>query len=288
MNLVRRAEKHLPQSLLLLCASGCGALDAWWGSWARADDERKGCLVATRNGRSPPRSWCKNAGHPMKTVTTINAEDLAAAQRWFARLLAPDCSDAERAWFEHWRDTAPAHLAAYRQVEDVWQRSERTRQDPAIAAALREARHPASGRARRVWWPALAVAASLLVAVGLMFRHQLLPDNVPAIRYATVLGEQRSVTLKDGSQVILDTASELLVQYGSRERKLTLQRGRADFSVQHDDDAQRPFVVHAATGTVTATGTQFQVRVESGIGTVTLLEGQVRVAAQDGEQQQVA
>src|SRR3546814_9238605 len=83
----------------------------------------------------------------------------------------------------------------YRQVEDVWQRSERTRQDPAIAAALREARHPASGRARRVWWPALAVAASLLVAVGLMFRHQLLPDNVPAIRYATVLGEQRSVTL---------------------------------------------------------------------------------------------
>src|SRR3546814_2273737 len=107
-----------------------------------------------------------------------------------------------------------------------------TRQDPAIAAALREARHPASGRARRVWWPALAVAASLLVAVGLMFRHQLLPDNVPAIRYATVLGEQRSVTLKDGSQVILDTASELLVQYGSRERKLTLQRGRADFSVQ--------------------------------------------------------
>src|SRR3546814_3268605 len=121
-----------------------------------------------------------------------------------------------------------------------------------------------------------------------MFRHQLLPDNVPAIRYATVLGEKRSVTLKDGSQVILDTASELLVQYGSRERKLTLQRGRADFSVQHDDDAQRPFVVHAATGTVTATGTQFQVRVESGIGTVTLLEGQVRVAAPDGEQQQVA
>src|SRR3546814_8775740 len=43
-----------------------------------------------------------------------------------------------------------------------------------------------------------------------------------------------------------------------------------------------------ATCTVTATGTQFQARVESGICTVTLLEGQVRVAAQDGEQQQVA
>src|SRR3546814_17987900 len=147
----------------------------------------------------------------MKTVTTIKAEYRAAAQRGFARRLAPDCSDAERAWFEHWRDTAPAHLAAYRQVEDVWQRSERTRQDPAIAAALREARHPASGRARRVWWPALAVAASLLVAVGLMFRHQLLPANVPAIRYATVLGEKRPVTRKASTTVIPDTPPETLV-----------------------------------------------------------------------------
>src|SRR3546814_19581689 len=101
-----------------------------------------------------------------------------------------------------------------------------------------------------------------------------------------VLGEQRSVTLKDGSQVILDTASELLVQYGSRERKLTLQRGWADFSVQHDDHAPRPFVVPAAPGTVTATGTQFQVRVETGLGPVTFLEDQFSVAAHDGEQKQ--
>lgn len=219
-------------------------------------------------------------------IATANAEVLAAAQRWFARLLAPDCNDAERAQFEHWRNADPAHAAAYRQVEDVWQRSERTRHDPAIAAALREAQHPVPDRARRAWWPALAVAASLLLAVGMLFRHQLFPENVAAVRYATVLGEQRTVALEGGSQVVLDTASELLVQYGSRERKLTLQHGRAEFRVQHD--AKRPFVVHAATGTVTATGTQFQVRVENGVGTVTLLEGQVRVATQSGEQEQLA
>lgn len=215
-----------------------------------------------------------------------NDEGHATAQRWFARLLAPDCSTAERVEFERWRAADPLHAAAYEDVEDVWQRSEKLRHQPDIAAALREARRPAPRHTERNWWPALAVAASLLLAVGLLFRHQLFPEQVPAVRYATALGEQRTLTLEDGSTVVLDTTSELLVQFGRRERSLTLQQGRADFQVQ--SDAQRPFVVHTATGTVTATGTQFQVRVEQGIGTVTLLEGQVQVAAAAGGNTQSA
>lgn len=215
----------------------------------------------------------------MKTPSA-NDEVHAAAQRWFARLLAPDCSVTERAEFARWRAADPLHATAYADVEDVWQRSEKLRHQPDIAAALREARRPAPKRTERSWWPALAVTASLLLAVGLLFRYQLFPEEVPTVRYATVLGEQRTFTLEDGSTVVLDTTSELLVQYGKRQRSITLQQGRADFQVQ--SDAQRPFVVHAANGSVTATGTQFQVRVERGIGTVTLLEGQVLVAAATG------
>lgn len=211
---------------------------------------------------------------------SANDEVHTTAQRWFARLLAPDCSAVERAEFERWRAANPLHAAAYENVEDVWQRSEKLRHQPDIAAALREARRPAPRRTERSWWPAMAVAASLLLAVGLLFRHQLFPEKVLTVRYATALGEQRTLTLEDGSTVVLDTASKLLVQFSSRERSLTLQQGRADFQVHAD--AQRPFVVHAANGTVTATGTQFQVRVEQGIGRVTLLEGQVQVAAAAG------
>lgn len=215
-----------------------------------------------------------------------NDEVNAAAQRWFARLLAPDCSTAERAEFERWRTADPLHAIAYESVEDVWQRSEKLRHQPDIAAALREARRPTPKRAERSWWPALAVTASVVLAVGFLFRQQLFPEDIPAVRYATVLGEQRTFTLEDGSTVVLDTTSELLVQYGRRQRSLTLQQGRADFHVK--SDAQRPFVVHAANGTVTAIGTQFQVRVERGIGTVSLLEGQVLVAATTGGNTQPA
>lgn len=212
----------------------------------------------------------------MNTVSA-NAEIRSAAQAWFARLLAHDCNEAERAAFERWRNADPAHAAAYRQVEEVWQRSATMREDPAIAAALQEALRPAvQPRKTRRWWPALAAAASVLLAVTLLFRMYG-PEDVPAVRYATAIGEQRTIALEDGSKVVLDTASALQVRYGKRERRLTLEQGQADFRVAKDAD--RPFVVRAAGGSVAALGTQFQIRIDGDVGMVTLLEGQVRVTA---------
>lgn len=210
-------------------------------------------------------------------ATSANAEVRNAAQQWFARLMAQDCNDTERAAFERWRAASPANAAAFRQVEDVWQRSATMRDDPAIAAALQEALRPAAPpRKARRWWPALAAAASLLLTVTLLIRMYG-SEDVPALRYATIIGEQRTIALEDGSKVVLDTASVLQVQLGERERRLTLEQGQADFHVRAD--TRRPFVVHAAGGSVTALGTQFQVRIDGDIGMVTLLEGQVRVAA---------
>src|SRR3546814_10417550 len=99
-------------------------------------------------------------------------------------------------------------------------------------------------------------------------------------RCALVTGVQ-TCALPICSRVVLDTDSDLQVQYGKRERRLTLLKGRADFQVQHDTD--RPFVVLVGDASVTATGTQFQVRASGEAGIVTLLEGQVVVAARDGK-----
>lgn len=211
-------------------------------------------------------------------TTPTNAEIRALAQQWFARLLAPDCSDVDRAGFDRWRVADRAHADAYREVEDVWQRSGDMRTDPAIAAALQEAlRIPARSHASgRKWWPALAVAATVVLAITMLVRVLAVPE-VPVVRYATVLGEQRTIVLPDGSKVVLDTATELFVQIDKRERNLTLQQGQAEFQVHKD--ASRPFVVRVGDGSVTATGTQFQVRTDHGASTVTLLEGRVLVAA---------
>lgn len=213
------------------------------------------------------------------TTTSTDTEIRTTAQQWFARLLASDCNELEHAAFNRWRAASPLHDAAYREVADVWERSAGLREDPVIAAALQEAMRPAVRLGRphhQRWWPALAAAASVVLAATILL-WALMPRDVVGIRYATVLGEQRTVVLADGSRVVLDTDSELLAQIDKRTRQLTLQRGQADFEVQHD--ATRPFVVHVGDGSVTATGTHFQVRVGKSNSVVTLLQGQVVVAA---------
>ncbi|MCR6700952.1 MAG: FecR domain-containing protein [Dokdonella sp.] len=211
-----------------------------------------------------------------------NADDIARSQahRWFARLRAPDCSSEERAAFERWR-AEPRHADAYANLEDLWDLSaELAQEDPDIAAAVREARHidKRSWLARRRW-PLLATAASVLVAWLFLMSMQGAPGTI--YQYATAAGEQRTIDLEDGSHVVMDTATRLDVHYSRRERSLVLRQGRVDFHVSKD--AARPFIVQAGPASVTATGTQFQVRLDGGAGDVTLLEGQVVVASRQSD-----
>ncbi|HEY1076891.1 MAG TPA: FecR domain-containing protein, partial [Fontimonas sp.] len=164
---------------------------------------------------------------------------------------------------------------AYADLEELWDLSaELAREDPAIIAAAREARHGAglAGFAYRRW-PLLAAAASLMVVCMFFASMWMKPASVQA--YATAVGEQRTLTLEDGSRVVLDTATQLDVRYDRNSRSVQLRQGRADFQVSKDPD--RPFTVRAGGAAVTATGTQFQVRLDGDAGEVTLLEGRVVV-----------
>lgn len=201
----------------------------------------------------------------MDDITRTQAGD------WFARLRAHDCTDAERAAFERWR-ADPDHARVYASLEDVWRlTADLARKDGAIAAAAREARR-AGGRPwyDRHRWPLVAATAAMIV-VGIWLQA---PFPASVQHYVTAAGEQRTITLDDGSRVVLDTASTLDVRYG-RKRSLALRSGQADFTVYKD--AARPFLVQAGPAEVTATGTRFQIRLsgEAGAagGHVTLLEG---------------
>lgn len=212
--------------------------------------------------------------------TTIRQDDADAlheqAERWFARLAAPDCGSSERCACDAWRAADPRHEVAFREVERLFGMSAQLLADPALALALARARKPA---ATPVWRRApawLAVAASVLVAVTVAW--PLLHTPPPQFeRYATSVGEQRELLLSDGSQVLLDTDSVLTVRYDRRRRQVALERGRAQFDVAHDE--HKPFVVAAANGNIRALGTQFQVTVEDAAATVLLLEGSVAVSA---------
>jgi transmembrane sensor len=110
----------------------------------------------------------------------------------------------------------------------------------------------------------LALAASVAfmmfsVMSWLMFSpNQISDNNLLISQIVTNVGEQKPVTLQDGSVVYLNTNSELRVNFSSRTRQIDLVRGEALFEVAHDKE--RPFIVSAAGNTVTAVGTAFNVQ----------------------------
>jgi transmembrane sensor len=210
-----------------------------------------------------------------------------AAGEWFARLLEADCPADERAAFERWRASDPSHAKAYREIELLWNQSREAVKDPQLMEAAKQALLRESDvRAPRRWlFPALATGFAALAAVLVVPRWLATQTDPVGITYTTVAGQQQTVKLSDGSSILIDTDSEVVVRYSERTRRVDLLRGQAQFTVQGNH--AWPFVVHAADGTVTAVGTQFQVRLDAHTTDVALLKGKLAIAAQspDGDTQ---
>jgi len=94
-------------------------------------------------------------------------------------------------------------------------------------------------------------------------------------RYATPIGAITSVALSDGSNMTLNTATEVHVDLTARERDVDLTHGEAFFQVAKD--VKRPFVVNAGRKRVIAVGTQFSVRRDGDDVEVIVTEGTVRM-----------
>ncbi|MGH8655992.1 MAG: FecR family protein [Gammaproteobacteria bacterium] len=144
---------------------------------------------------------------------------------------------------------------------------------------LAEARaYLAKARARhrlRVVIPALAVAATLVL--GVLFGPSWWP-SLWVETYRTAVGERKTVALRDGSGIELNTDTELTVRLSERARKVALTRGEALFTVVHDQ--RKPFEVFAHRGCIRDTGTVFDVRAEAERVSVFVIEGAVSVTAE--------
>jgi transmembrane sensor len=203
-----------------------------------------------------------------------DTEDQAAV--WFARWRSGQMTEAEFEVIEAWFNSEPGNRQAFDDIAAMWEDIEPVRRDPAVMALREKARRAARhGHAVRLTRQAAAVL--MVVAVGFAFAR-FAPDlfGTASDRYATEVGQTSRMRLADGSTVTLDTDSELRVwRRRSGDRRLELVRGRAFFDVAKDPS--RPFVVRTDQGSVTAVGTAFDVRKETGGLKVTLVEGKVRI-----------
>ncbi len=204
-----------------------------------------------------------------------------AAADWFVRLQSTDLSLEETLAWQVWLHESPANAEAFARIEAI---SNALRDVPAPVAVttdlLERDRYDASvpigdwkPRAARRWpWAALGVAASFaLVALGFAFLQTPAESNA----FETAIGENRSVTLADGSIVALGGDTRIEVALSKNVRAIELARGEALFKVAKD--SARPFKVRAGDATIVAVGTEFNVERDSDRAVVSVTEGKVVV-----------
>jgi transmembrane sensor len=194
---------------------------------------------------------------------------------WRMRREAGSLPPAEAEAFHAWLAQAPEHQDAYAAADELWSASGELERHPLFAQTREWAER--GSRTTHITRRAMA-AAFVAVAIGLGgvgVYLQVMPKPLVDQSFRTAVGQQATVTLPDGSQLTLNTDTVVRTRADEGRRLVYLDRGQAFFKVAHD--ARHPFVVSAAGRTVTALGTQFDVRVDHGELKVVLVEGRVRV-----------
>ncbi|MHC1548061.1 FecR family protein [Phyllobacterium sp. K27] len=201
------------------------------------------------------------------------------ALEWFARLQTGGRDPAVVGEFEAWLAADPRHSVEFRKLQAIWGSSElegaakrvgRQLKRPGGSILSRGEKQSFQGR----WTVGVAGLAAMLIV--LIFVHQL-PMLMLQWRadYISETGKQTTVTLPDGSTMILNTDSAASIDFDGSRRNVTLLQGEAYFNVIRDPD--HPFQVTSAFTRVEAKGTAFSVRMESSSELVVLEHGRVGV-----------
>jgi transmembrane sensor len=215
----------------------------------------------------------------------LNTQIYEEAAEWFVDFREGDVDAAGRRRFAQWLRTSPEHMRAYLELaaiynegpgldpEHRWDAAEVTGTnvvtldgvptEPILVAS------PVARTPLRFYY---AIAASFVVAIALVtwvYSQRGL--------YTTEVGEQRSITLSDGTNVELNAKTRLRVMFSDHARVVRLIEGQALFQVTKDPS--RPFIVESEDTRVRAVGTAFDVYRRPTGTTVTVVEGRVAVTS---------
>lgn len=198
---------------------------------------------------------------------------LSAAAQWFARLgETPEDPRLQQQW-QAWHNADPQHQWAWQQVAMLQARMSQA-QGALGYGVLERAEQQAPSRQRRLLLKGLLLGAGLGALGWRGYRDA--PVWLADVR--TAVGEQRRLTLSDGSRLIVNTASAVDIVFSSDTRLLRLHAGEIFIETGHDP---RPFMVSSAEGRIRALGTRFSVRQQAQQTRVSVFEHAVAIRPRD-------
>lgn len=192
------------------------------------------------------------------------------AIEWLARLRRPELTDEETEAFADWIAQGPEQQSAFDRMTSLWALTGGLRQESRVSGnvpSLVQQRTIPQSLPRR-WERWYAIAATVIF--GVLTLSFLENDQ----SHATKPGEQREITLEDGSRIWLNTDTTVVVDVqAGDDRELQILRGEVYFEIA--PDVKHPFEIKTPTARIRVTGTAFNVyssatdtRVDVASGTV--------------------
>ncbi|MFD4837510.1 FecR domain-containing protein [Achromobacter sp. NPDC058515] len=201
----------------------------------------------------------------------IDPSILKEAAGWLVRFQSETLSASDREAFDRWRGRSAAHAAAWQRAEEMLRGFGQV--PPRIGRdALRRLDRPARRQAMR------ALAGLLVLGPAAWLGGRQLPWREWSADARTATGEQRRMQLADGTQLVLNTATAVDIDYTPGQRVLWLRAGEILLTTGADPaPGHRPFIVQTGQGSIRALGTRFMVRDEGGSVRVAVFEGAVEI-----------
>ncbi|BBP75859.1 FecR domain-containing protein [Pseudomonas gingeri] len=212
------------------------------------------------------------------STQAINPHILGEAADWLVQLHSGTATAADRQAIEQWRQRSAEHAQAWQRAQAILGDFRSVPAGIALQTLKQAERQHGLGRRQ-----ALTRLGLLLLAgpIGVAWQHASWEQWSADQR--TAVGEQKTLTLTDGTQVVLNTDSSLDIAFSGHERRLILLTGEILISTARDPaPAYRPFIVETPQGTARALGTRFNVRIDGHRSEVAVLEGAVELKAQAG------
>lgn len=212
---------------------------------------------------------------------------LQQAAEWFATVSDENTTEQEQAEWRAWLKRDAEHQRAWQYVERVGQRFQRAQESVGAEGTgriLKNTRNERINR-RRLLGSGLAC---LLAWLG--WRYTPLPvvsqqlANTWMADQHTATGETRQLTLADGGQLWLNTASAVDIHYQQNLRTIRLRLGEILVQTAIDPE-QRPFVVTTRQGSLRALGTRFSVKQQETNTLLVVYDGAVEITTAAGDRQ---
>ena len=198
-------------------------------------------------------------------VIPISPDDelLEVASRWVLKIDEGSLGASDEAALAAWLDENIRHREVLLEVAGVWDKTDAL----ARLAELFPHDSAADQMPRSTWhqrWAQGAAVAAGLAVLAISGVLLLNPgsDRAPpttSAAYETAIGAQKTVLLPDGSEVVLNTNSQLAVTFTPSARVLRLARG--EILVRVAEDRARPLSVVAGDRIIQAVGTEFVVEI---------------------------